>query len=59
MNSHQVKNGRVAVASATVTHVFGWAAFLRIVLRPLYIKKLRSPSSMDIGPCLRFSFPWS
>ena len=33
MNSHQVKNGRVTVASATVAHVLGWAAFLWIVLR--------------------------
>ena len=32
MNSHQVKKGRVTVASATVAHVLGWAAFLWIVL---------------------------
>ena len=34
MNSHQVKKGRVTVASATVAHVLGWAAFLWIVLSP-------------------------
>ena len=32
MNPHKVKKGRVTVASATVAHVLGWAAFLWIVL---------------------------
>ena len=34
MNSHQVRKGRVTVASATVAHVLGWAAFLWLVLWP-------------------------
>ena len=34
MNSHQVRKGRVTVASATVTHVLGWAAFLLMVPWP-------------------------
>ena len=38
MNSHQVRKGRVTVASATVAHVLGWAAFLWIVLRN-YLKR--------------------
>ena len=32
MNSYRAKNSHVAIASATVAHVLGWAAFLWLVL---------------------------
>ena len=37
MNSHQVRKGRVAIASATVAHVLGWAAFLWIAVWTLSV----------------------
>ena len=34
MNPHQAKKSHVAIASATVAHVLGWAAFLWIAVWP-------------------------
>ena len=34
MNPHQAKKSHVAIASATVAHVLGWAAFLWLVPWP-------------------------
>ena len=34
MNSHQVRKSRTALASATASHVLGWAAFLWIAFWP-------------------------
>ena len=34
MNPHRARNSHVAIASATIAHVLGWAAFLWLVLGP-------------------------
>ena len=34
MGCHKAKKSHMTIASATVAHVLGWAAFLWIVLRP-------------------------
>ena len=57
MNSHQVKKGRVTVASATVTHVLGWAAYLWIVLRPDFYQDVSFSEFNGYWPVLGLSVP--
>ena len=57
MNSHQVKKGRVTVASATVAHVLGWAAFLWIVLRPDFYQDVSFSEFNGYWPVLALFVP--
>ena len=57
MNSHQVRKGRVTVASATVAHVLGWAAFLWIVLPPTLYQEASFIEFNDYWPVLALFVP--
>ena len=57
MNSHQVRKGRVTVASATVAHVLGWAAFLWIVLSPGFYQNVSFSEFNGYWPVLFLFVP--
>ena len=57
MGCHKAKKSHMTIASATVAHVLGWAAFLWIVLRPDFYREVSFSEFNGYWPMIALFVP--